>query len=302
VPWAITLAWATEIVPAVRASAVAGRGPRNRARAVRTALAAAPAPRRSRARSQPAVEAASWPWSAPAAPPASTVASSWSQWPSRRSSSRRTPSTRSARMASGSPSRSWAANPSTAVLSAASPSGRPVGFLLECVFESMGGTYQAPTRRQAPNPNLWTNSCHRPHQNRAPAGVGTEVDRGLVLTVNSSYIEFVACPASDDRPRGPGPWCSPWPRSLPPGGYANELCQRLGLEPGTLYPVLMWLTDRGLLETTWDWESGVAEGQPRRHLYRLTGPGRALAGELTAGGPAARAAGVLGRRPRVEGA
>jgi DNA-binding PadR family transcriptional regulator len=34
--------------------------------------------------------------------------------------------------------------------------------------------------------------------------------------------------------------------------YGNELCQRLDLKPGSMYPILMWLADRVLLETTWD--------------------------------------------------
>ena len=65
VPWVSTLAWVAEIVPSVRARAVAARGPPNRARAVRTELAAAPAPRRSRACSQAAVEPSCWSCSAP---------------------------------------------------------------------------------------------------------------------------------------------------------------------------------------------------------------------------------------------
>jgi len=69
-------------------------------RAVRTLLAAVLAPRRNRARSQPAVEPTSWPWSAPAAPPPSTAASCWSQWPSSRSTSPRNPRTCSAKAAS----------------------------------------------------------------------------------------------------------------------------------------------------------------------------------------------------------
>jgi PadR family transcriptional regulator PadR len=85
--------------------------------------------------------------------------------------------------------------------------------------------------------------------------------------------------------------------------YAYELCQRLDLAAGTLYPVLMRLADRGLLETTWEPE--VPPGRPPRHRYRLTGPGRALATELAAEPPAqptpARAVGARGRRPRPEG-
>jgi DNA-binding PadR family transcriptional regulator len=86
--------------------------------------------------------------------------------------------------------------------------------------------------------------------------------------------------------------------------YASELCQRLDLRAGSLYPVLMRLADRGLLETSWE-----TELQPRhrpRHRYRLTGPGRVLAGELaaapTAPARAGRAVGRIGRRlwPRPE--
>jgi PadR family transcriptional regulator PadR len=67
--------------------------------------------------------------------------------------------------------------------------------------------------------------------------------------------------------------------------YGYELCQQLDLKPGTMYPILMRLADRGLLETTWDTDGPA--GRPPRHLYRLTGPGRALAGELAAA-PAGR--------------
>jgi DNA-binding PadR family transcriptional regulator len=62
--------------------------------------------------------------------------------------------------------------------------------------------------------------------------------------------------------------------------YGNELCQQLGLKPGSMYPILVRLADRGLLETAWDNDT-VAE-RPPRHLYRLTGSGRALATELAA--------------------
>jgi PadR family transcriptional regulator PadR len=62
--------------------------------------------------------------------------------------------------------------------------------------------------------------------------------------------------------------------------YGNELCRRLDLKPGSLYPILMWLADRGLLETTW--EADAPAGRPPRHRYRLTGSGRALAAELAA--------------------
>jgi PadR family transcriptional regulator, regulatory protein PadR len=62
--------------------------------------------------------------------------------------------------------------------------------------------------------------------------------------------------------------------------YGYELCQQLAIKPGSLYPILMRLADRGQLETTWD--TDVPAGRPPRHLYRLTGSGRELATELAA--------------------
>src|SRR5919198_4502139 len=86
--------------------------------------------------------------------------------------------------------------------------------------------------------------------------------------------------------------------------YGYQLCQQLGLKAGSVYPILMRLADRGLLETTW--ERDAPAGRPPRHLYRLTGPGRVLAGTLAPeppGRPApARPAGGGGGGPRVGGA
>jgi PadR family transcriptional regulator PadR len=79
--------------------------------------------------------------------------------------------------------------------------------------------------------------------------------------------------------------------------YGYELCQRLGLKAGSMYPILMRLADRGLLETSW--ETDAPAGRPPRHLYRLTGPGLALAAELAV--PAAAPAGPVGLRGRMEG-
>lgn len=60
--------------------------------------------------------------------------------------------------------------------------------------------------------------------------------------------------------------------------YGYQLCQQLDIKPGSMYPILIRLTDRGLLETAWDTDGPA--GRPPRHLYRLTGSGRALATEL----------------------
>jgi DNA-binding PadR family transcriptional regulator len=56
-------------------------------------------------------------------------------------------------------------------------------------------------------------------------------------------------------------------------GYA--LAKLTGLKSGTLYPILIRLSDRGLVEARWQDEP--QPGRPRRHLYRLTSAGLASA-------------------------
>jgi PadR family transcriptional regulator, regulatory protein PadR len=52
----------------------------------------------------------------------------------------------------------------------------------------------------------------------------------------------------------------------------------LGIKAGSMYPILMRLADRGLLETSW--ERDAQPGRPPRHLYRLTHGGIDFAAEL----------------------
>lgn len=59
--------------------------------------------------------------------------------------------------------------------------------------------------------------------------------------------------------------------------YGYELCQELNLASGTLYPILIRLTDRGFLETRWEMPEGG--GRPR-HMYRLTPEGQAWARDV----------------------
>jgi DNA-binding PadR family transcriptional regulator len=80
-------------------------------------------------------------------------------------------------------------------------------------------------------------------------------------------------------------------------GYA--LAKQTGLKSGTLYPILIRLADRGLVEACWQDEP--QPGRPRRHLYRLTAAGLASATEARA--RAARpAAARAARTPAVRGA
>jgi PadR family transcriptional regulator, regulatory protein PadR len=62
--------------------------------------------------------------------------------------------------------------------------------------------------------------------------------------------------------------------------YGYELGQQVGLKAGSLYPILIRLTERALLEARWEEHSGESAGRPPRHLYRLTGAGRELASQL----------------------
>jgi DNA-binding PadR family transcriptional regulator len=65
-----------------------------------------------------------------------------------------------------------------------------------------------------------------------------------------------------------------------PGGwrYGYELLDETGLKSGSLYPILMRLADRGMLDAAW--EADPPPGRPRRHHYRLTPAGRAWLREL----------------------
>ena len=48
-----------------------------------------------------------------------------------------------------------------------------------------------------------------------------------------------------------------------------------GLSSGTLYPLLMRMADRGLVEA--EWREPAQSGRPARHAYRLTAAGFSLA-------------------------
>ena len=52
--------------------------------------------------------------------------------------------------------------------------------------------------------------------------------------------------------------------------YGYQLSRETGLKSGTLYPILMRLAKRRLLETRWE---TIEPGTPPRHMYRLTPDG-----------------------------
>jgi PadR family transcriptional regulator PadR len=62
--------------------------------------------------------------------------------------------------------------------------------------------------------------------------------------------------------------------------YGYELAQMTRLKSGTLYPILMRLSDRGMLESKW--QLSEKPGLPPRHMYRLTVDGGVFAREQIA--------------------
>jgi len=83
--------------------------------------------------------------------------------------------------------------------------------------------------------------------------------------------------------------------------YGYDLCTELDIQAGSMYPILIRLADRGLLETGWETER--VPGRPARHLYRLTGAGRAYASAATAAAPATSPEpATVPRRSRLQGA
>jgi DNA-binding PadR family transcriptional regulator len=61
--------------------------------------------------------------------------------------------------------------------------------------------------------------------------------------------------------------------------HGYELSEHTGLKSGSLYPILVRLSDRGVLEAKW--EPSPHQGRPPRRLYRLTATGVSYAKELS---------------------
>jgi DNA-binding PadR family transcriptional regulator len=59
--------------------------------------------------------------------------------------------------------------------------------------------------------------------------------------------------------------------------HGYDLSEQTGLKSGALYPILMRLCDRGMLEARW--EASPHQGRPPRRLYRLTAQGVSYATE-----------------------
>ena len=62
--------------------------------------------------------------------------------------------------------------------------------------------------------------------------------------------------------------------------HGYDLARESDLKSGTLYPLLMRLSDQGLLESRWDTAGSMRRP---RHVYRLTAQGARTARELLRG-------------------
>jgi PadR family transcriptional regulator, regulatory protein PadR len=63
--------------------------------------------------------------------------------------------------------------------------------------------------------------------------------------------------------------------------HGYELSRTLGIKAGTLYPILIRLAERVLVETAW--EQDTPSGRPPRHLYRLSSSGAEYVRDLKRG-------------------
>jgi DNA-binding PadR family transcriptional regulator len=84
--------------------------------------------------------------------------------------------------------------------------------------------------------------------------------------------------------------------------HGYELSRTLGIKAGTLYPILIRLAERGLVDTAWEQEA--PSGRPPRHLYRLSTDGAEYVGELRrpkspAGRPTVDGAAAIASRVRA---
>jgi PadR family transcriptional regulator, regulatory protein PadR len=101
--------------------------------------------------------------------------------------------------------------------------------------------------------------------------------------MKSSYVEFAG--VTTDRPPSPQTIVVLAALLARPDQwrYGYELVSELALNSGSLYPILMRLSERGLLDA--QWETDGPTGRPPRHTYRLTDAGIEYARAWT---PAAR--------------
>jgi PadR family transcriptional regulator, regulatory protein PadR len=80
--------------------------------------------------------------------------------------------------------------------------------------------------------------------------------------------------------------------------YGYDITRGTGLKSGTLYPILMRMAERGLLETRWE---ASQAGKPPRHMYKLAPCGVKYAREALPAKSKSRAQAAF-RQPALGGA
>ena len=61
--------------------------------------------------------------------------------------------------------------------------------------------------------------------------------------------------------------------------HGYDMMKQTGLASGTLYPMLIRLTEQKLVEA--EWREPAVRGRPPRHAYRITAAGRAFLAALS---------------------
>ncbi|MFC7531443.1 PadR family transcriptional regulator [Actinoplanes sp. GCM10030250] len=78
--------------------------------------------------------------------------------------------------------------------------------------------------------------------------------------------------------------------------YGLDLAQQAGLEPGTVYPILVAFEAAGWLSSRAEEVNVYVEGRPRRRYYRLTAAGVTAGQEAVAAAEKRRSARTGSRR------
>ena len=73
--------------------------------------------------------------------------------------------------------------------------------------------------------------------------------------------------------------------------YGLEIAAATQLKSGSLYPLLIRLSERGLLESRW--LEPERPGRPARHAYKITGAGKAILRDALQSNGALRLQGAL---------
>jgi PadR family transcriptional regulator, regulatory protein PadR len=111
------------------------------------------------------------------------------------------------------------------------------------------------------------------------------------LDIKSTYIDYQRMPRKPNNSRQTRALLAAFLDRSRKWRHGYHLSKETGLRSGTLYPLLMRLSEQGFLESRW--EEAERPGLPPRHVYRLTASGRALAREQELAAIAAERVGAL---------